>query len=325
MKKIISLLTCLVLIFTMSLGLVSCADNNESAIDPNAQNYEKALVMLANGDYPGAQEAFEKLGDYRDSKDYLAKFYYMPTSFEYDLIGKKGAEDVLYNNINLPSRQFIMRSDAQAIYEYEYDGNGNVIKQTVKKNGAEGHEVSVYEYTYDENNRRVKAEFTFYGVASGFNTFTYDEKGNLIRQTQEDSQGLLALEYVMSYDEKGNRTRIETIFGDESEVTNISYQFDENGRAVKETSTYSDGSSEVWDYTYDEKGNRTSAVFTDYNGDKCRYDYTYDEHGNVVKEEYTGTDGVKEYVAMEYALMYLPCGVTEGTEAFFTDLWASRL
>ena len=324
MKKHISLFICFVLMFTMSLGLVSCSNKDESGDDLNAQNYEKALVMLANGDYTGAKEAFEKLGDYRDSKEYLSKFYYMPTSFEYELIDKKGKDYVSYNNIGLPQTQAIMRPDAQAIYNYFYDEKGNIIQQHVTINGEEVQEVYIYEYIYNDAGQRVRAEFEFHGGITGFQTFTYDENGNLIKRNYEDSTGLV-YEYLSEYNEKGQRTRFEIVFNGASDVRTTSYEYDENGMTVKETTSYQDGFVEIWDYTYDENGNRISAYLTDSDGDHCRYDYTYDEHGNTIKEEYVGYSGTKQYVKTEYELMYLPCGVTAGTELFFVEVWAERL
>ncbi len=324
MKKHISLFICFVLMFTMSLGLVSCSNKDESGSDLNAQNYEKALVMLANGDYPGAKEAFEKLGDYRDSEEYLAKFYYMPTSFEYDLIGKKGKDGVSYNNIGLPQSQAIVRPDAQAIYNYFYDENGNITKQHATLNGAEAQDVYLYEYFYNADGLRVRAEFEYPGAITGFQTFTYDENGNLVKRNYEDSTGLV-YEYLSEYNEKGQQTRFEIVFNGASDVRTTSYEYDKNGMTVKETTSYQDGFVEIWDYTYDENGNCISAYLTDSDGDHVRYDYTYDEHGNTVKEEYVGYDGIKQYVIIEYKLLYLPCGVTKGTEFFFVELWAGRL
>ena len=325
MKKLVSLFVCFTLILSMSLGIVSCTTNDGQIPDANAENYEKALVMLANGDYTGAKEKFEKLGDYRDSKEYLAKFYYMPLSFDYELIGKKGKDEVSYNSYNLPKIQSVMRPDAQAIYEYVYDENGNIQKQLVKKNSEEGYEFSSYEYTYNANGQRIKAEFVLHGGATGFHTFTYDENGNLIKQTYEDSHGN-AYTYIMSYDDKGYRTRLDTVFLVESEVINISYQFDDNGRVIKEATTYPDDTVEYVDYTYDAKGNKLSEVFTDNEGVQYgRYDYTYDENGNTIKEEYTHANGDKEYVIIEYELMYVPSGITHGTEIFLTEVWGTRL
>ena len=324
MKKIVSLLTCLILIFTMSQGLVSCTQNDATGPDHNAQNYEKALVCLANGEYEAAKEIFEKLGDYRDSAEYLSKFYYMPANFVYDLIGKKGSDEVSYDDRNLPKSQAIMRPDAQAIYNYIYDENGNMIKQVVTMNTDDGHVVSIYEYTYDAKNQRIRAEFEMYNGVTGYHAFTYDEDGNLIKQAYEDSQGN-SYECFMSYDEKGNKIRSENVSGGVSEVINISYQFDDKGRAIKETWTYPGDFGESSDYTYDANGNKLSEVFTAWDGDQCRYDYTYDENGNVLKEEFTGYDGIKEHVIIEYELKYIPCGITVGTEAFFVEIWAGRL
>ena len=55
----------LILLLVLSLALTGCAPNNSG-------KFESALKLFANGDYPEAAEAFEKLGDYSTAPTYAA-------------------------------------------------------------------------------------------------------------------------------------------------------------------------------------------------------------------------------------------------------------
>lgn len=290
--------------------------------DTKAVEYEKALTLLANCDYEGAKEAFEKLGDYRDAKEYLSKFYYMPISFEYDLVDKKGTNDVAYNSKNLPISETTIRPDVQAVSKFAYDDNGNIIEQTVVKNTAGEPEIYRYVYTYDEKGYLLTANYTGHDGYVASYTFFYDDKGNNVKQIYEDEYS--TYEYLMTYDENGNMLSQTLLYGGEVETMNIVITYNDNGMIIREVCTYDDGSQESLDYAYDEDGKCVRIVFTDANGENV-YDYTYDEHGNVIKEIYTSFDGSVQYVNTKYELVYIPYGITGGTDYFFRGLWAERL
>ena len=272
MKKVISVILCMMLISTTCLAVSSCDIKQGNTPDPKAAEYENALVLLANCDYVGAKAAFEALGHYKDAKEYLSKFYYMPISFEYDLIDKKGTNDVAYNSLNLPISETTIRSDVQAVSKFVYDDKGNIIEQITIKNTEADPEISRYVYTYDIDGYLASANYTGYDGYVAAYTFWYDDKGNNTKQIYVDGYG--TYEYLMTYDENGNCAR---------------------------------------------------EVFTDADGEQSAYDYTYDEHGNVVKEVFTDSDGNVQYVNTKYELLYIPCGITDGTDYFFRGLWKDRL
>lgn len=324
MKKSISLILCAVMIFAVCASFGACFRQQEpSAPDLKASEYEEALVLLANCDYAGAKAAFEKLGDYRDAKEYLSKFYYMPTSFEYDLYDKKGTNIIGYNGLNLPVKEITMRADVQAIYDLVYDDQGNMIEQILIMNTDTEHQISTYKYSYDEAGRRVSANYLSYdGIAVSYN-YEYDEKGNNVKMTYEDSSG--KIEYSMTYDENGRVVRNEMTNSEGTVILNISYVADEQKRTVKEIWAYDGFGEEYIDYTYDAKGNVVKKMFTELDGDQYTYEYTYDENGSLIHELLTDKDGGQQYVKIEYQLLYIPTGITQGTEMFFIDFWGDRL
>lgn len=322
MRKIIFKLFCLVLSLLTCASFASCTQTSTDVRDPKANGYEKALTLLANCDYEGAKAAFEQLGDYRDAQEYLSKFHYMPISFEYDLIDKKGTNDVAYNSKNLPISETTMRSDVQAVSKFAYDDNGNIIEQTMVKNTAGAPEIYRYVYTYDENGHLLTANYTAHDGYVASYTYLYDEKGNNTKQIYVDAYS--TYEYLMTYDENGNMLSQVLLYDGEVESMNIVATYSDNGMLVREVCTYYDGSQESLDYNYDASGKCTKVVFTDANGENI-YDYTYDEYGNVIKEVYTSFDGTVQYVNTKYELVYIPYGITEGTDYFFRGLWSERL
>ena len=324
MKKIVSLILSVLLLFATCVSLGSCSlQGGPVTPDTKAVEYENALVLLANCDYEGAKAAFEKLGDYRDAKEYLSKFYYMPTSFEYDLYDKKGTNTIGYNGLNLPVRETTMRAEAQAICDLVYDDNGNVIEQILIVNTDTGYQISTYKYSYDEEGRRLSANYLSHdGVAVSYN-YEYDEKGNNVKIKYQDPSRII--EYTMSYDEQGREIREEIVNNGELVILNTSYVTDEQGRIVKKIWAYEGYGEEYFDYTYDEKGNLVKYVFTEYDGKTQTYDYTYDENGSLIHELFTDAEGGQQYVKIEYQLLYIPTGITQGTELFFIDFWGDRL
>ena len=285
--------------------------------------YEEALSLLANGDYEGARTAFEEVKYYKDSRTYLSKFHYMPISFEYDLIGKKGTNYVAYNGLNLPTGEITMRPEAQAINHFEYDEYGNVIKQTLVVNTDGEPEISYIEYTYDSYGKLIAAYSNYADGSEIYYAFEYDEKGNIIKETRE-AEGY-EYESNVTYDEHGNAVKMETVTNGVTEIFLKVITYDENGRISKENLTYPDGSEDSVDYVYNEDGNCIKQIYTDPEGAISTRDYTYDEHGNVVEEVVTDADGNVQYVKTEYELMYIPYGITDGTESFFYGYWGDRL
>jgi hypothetical protein len=224
--------------------------------------------------------------------------------------------------MNLPSAETTKRDDVDAAASFEYEENGNIIKQIMTNYTAET--VDFFDYIYDSNGKRIRANYTGADGYLLYYTFVYDNEGRLISQKYEEENGY-KYDYNLTYDENGNIIREEYVINGESVIYNIDCIIDEKGRLVKEVCTYPDDSQESMEYTYNEKGYLIKEVYKMYDGNQTVYDFTYDEHGNVIKEVFTNVDGTTNYVKTEYKLMYIPTGITEGTYAFFVDFWGDRL
>ena len=67
-KQYEKILIALLLIFALALPLVSC----------DSSKYKNAIELISSGNYEEAYVLFKELGDYKDSEEYLSRFWYMP-------------------------------------------------------------------------------------------------------------------------------------------------------------------------------------------------------------------------------------------------------
>ena len=336
MKKIISLVLCVVLLSAICLSSVSCnlsafykpeettpevttptQNNQEQPVqDQNALDYNQALALLEKGDYEGALALFEKLDGYKDSAEYLSKFYYMPIHFELKLTGKTGSIDVVYNSNNLPEKDMITRNETDKyVCDFVYDENGNILKQIMNKDGG----VSTYEFIYGSAHGFPDIAInTPHNGPQATHEFTRNEQGQLIREVYT-SEGVVAYDYNPFYDEKGNVIREEYRESDPPHIIHISYEYNENDQVIKKIRDFGSGYI-IFEYTYDEQGNVTKEVYTYNDGHQIIYEYTYDEFGNRTKVVRT-EDGEVQFVETDYKLLYLPLDFPTGSKYFFGQYW----
>ena len=330
MKKI-----SLILIVAMCLTLASCVTDKQtttttptttttqSTVDLKEKDYMSALSLLENGKYEESKALFEKLGDYKDSAEYLSKFYYLPAMIYNDIIGKGGSYEYFFNDKNLISKYVAHREGVEGYCEFFYYDDGNIKQQAAIINGVK----HTFDYTFNANGQRETAVYEIDGVVVYSHTFTYDENKRLHIYRVDDIDGNLLQQITYSYDEKGSIVVQEFIF-DEPEYNytlNIEYIYNDEGLLVREISHYEDGSQESIDYTWDTNGNMIQKVLTYSDGAQDVYEFTYDEHGNAVKETLTNSEGVVQYVEYEYVLLYLPIGLTNATRIFFTEFFEELL
>lgn len=199
--------------------------------------------------------------------------------------------------------------DGQAV-TYEYDTESNLIK-LIYPDGTQ------VEYTYDLSNRlETVTDF------SGITTFEYDERSNLLTKKtlpngvtteyQHDQarkishvihkkgDGSLLEEFRYTFDENGNRTKIEKISPEGD--SHVAYIYDELNRVIK--ADYSDGFFEG--FSYDGAGNRLSKTTPQ---DKTLYEYDdenrlrkagnttyiYDAAGNLIEKSSPARKAVYKY------------------------------
>jgi YD repeat-containing protein len=321
-NKILTKLIAFITVATLSLSVLTACTlpTNKADDDAKAAKHVDALELLADGKYEDSLAIFETLGDYKDAKEHLANFYYMPVKVTFDLVGKSGWIEVLRNEDQLPVLEVSHREDVNRTLEFAYDEEGRILKQTLTENGI----VSYFEYTYGENGKQATANYYSETGERYLYVFVYDEEGRDFKWVFTTYDGNLE-EYNYTYNEKGDKVVEEYLTNGEGYALYIDIEYDENGNKVKETCTYPDGSSDTIDYFYDEDGRMIKHVYHYRGVEDHVYDYTYDENDNLIKKTHTAPDGTVEYLEIEYVLVYVPGGLNEQTKKYLEDYWTSAL
>lgn len=322
MKRIISLMLCIILAAGAALSFTSCKSND----------YKKACELLEAGEFEQAKAIFEALGDYKDSKDYLGGFHYIVTLLHAESEDGTARMELTLNESSLPSLVKWYMTEELGSTEYFYDEKLNIVKLIeIDEEGVQ----TVSEYTYDENNVLTKETKLYYNGSHSVYEYTYDENGNCTLETLSGSSGItstisysynaegrlikkisaltedfkIITEYA--YDEKGNEIVKSFTTADGSQYANR-YEYDENGNLIKVVYGSSSGEETVTNFTYDEKGNKLSEFSG--SGDTLDiFNYTYDAYGNLITRTHTAPDGVWENLRFEYALVYIPIELPQDT------------
>ena len=198
-----------------------------------------------------------------------------------------------------------------------YDAEGRLLMST---GGFAGNEYESFESrSYDELGRPVKEVRGSRNKETGepgvqtVTTWEYDRWGNLAKETVDEGEG--STETTYTYDDRGALVRKWQ--GD----SGYEYVYDEAGKLIRVTYSLWDGITFIKEYAYDEGGHlllereldpegveRASTAYT-WEGDLCASvlsaigsyeaatDYTYDASGNLSRKEenYSGMTAVTTY------------------------------
>lgn len=167
-------------------------------------DYQDAIALLEDQeDHPAAREAFEALGDYKDSKTYFEGFRWLRVS----LVGEKGETPIFYdeNGERLPGEdeiptvsvfsadkrtETIKAADTgEVLCVQEYDQYGNI----TRRQNTGSSEVSTFAYELDGNGRPIQRTETcthYYSSDRSSisyitnNAYEYDSKGQISKRTE---------------------------------------------------------------------------------------------------------------------------------------------
>ncbi len=110
--------------------------------------------------------------------------------------------------------------------------------------------------------------------------YTYDAKGNMLRQAMTYNDDFAAYDYT--YDANNRIVKAEYLDGNVVKAVH-EYGYDENGLLIRES--YAENGVIYYDYanSYDANGNLIKSVFETTDGDYV-YDYVYNTDGQLVNE-----------------------------------------
>ena len=238
---------------------------------------------------------------------------------EYDseLTGKaiKNHTDV---SDGLPVRWTEYADEGVFVTVREYD-NGNLVRWVKTDSEGEVDSMADIEYYPDGTHKRVVASYFsrnfFGGITETKRVTEYDSSGNLIKTTHEDADGTLSVSMndvesgrdvttiteadgsvrLIENDANGNKAK-ETQTYVNGDVVVTEY-FDEGRR---ETTTYANGSIEVFDIDieYFDGGSKETTTYA--NGSVEVLDVENDDQGRNVKETRMYADGRIEVVEIAY-------------------------
>lgn len=223
-------------------------DSDVTPSSPEEEKYNEALALLESAEYAAAKKLFKELGDYKDAKVYLTRFHNVTTSVSED----EKHLVITYSDKNLPVESTYFDGKYSGKYTYSYDDNGKILKGSGI--GSDGSIESI--------------------------TYTYDQRGDLIRVVFASSNGYNSTEdYTYYYD--GNNNLIKKVYVDSEYNRYISdYTYNENGNLIKEIYTSHDGYVSTRNYIYNTNGKLSEITFIDEMNASTSF---YDESGNLVK------------------------------------------
>lgn len=242
----------------------------------------------------------KELGDYKDSKEYLARFVIFTdkllniTKVETDSFGQK--DESVYKTFSynesgtcIEELQESFKRLGCGIYPHEdffkieYDANGVITGALIYDRIYQQHTKleNKVKFEYDTNGNIIKANFQNYSGKSWTNEFSYDDKNHLIEANivaYLDSVGFLDDGYY------------------------IKYEYNSHGNVIKETKTkkYLD-SDYIIEYAYNENGllsKKFSSTATEV--------YFYDEDNRISHVEVYDANNVMTYtLKYNYGVYYI--------------------
>lgn len=300
----------LLLIGAMLMSLCSC----------DKREYKTALKLIDQGEYEEAYEILTSLGDYKDARDYLDRFCYVPVRATLESGAADCYVDIILQKNNQPLRFIAYRDDAiRHQLSYAYDAEGKLLQQN-DANGT-GYNNYVTRYTYDQNgNCSQTALLDANGKTVTLTQNTYDKAGKLMESTLV-SYGVEAGRYIYMYDVKGRLTKCIWHAGGMDTVTE--YVYDDGGMLIRETTTTPNGSVKSITYVRDEKGAPQRVVFYEsgYSDALMTCTLTLDENGNVIRIQTESPYEASLTYEFTYAFVYAPYGLNPGVREQLTQLY----
>lgn len=240
--------------------------------------YRRAAALLEAEQYDSAIAAFEALGDYEDSRE---RVVYAENARDYaSALALLEAEEY-----EQAYTVFAQLGDFRDAGEYlnRFRIENVKLAQRYGKDGVEG-----YTLTYEYKNGVLWKETC---------TFTADANSSFYGHKMDPAdiplgESTASYTAVYSVSAEGRRKKVNVFNSNKNLIETRVYEYDENGNLVKESrdSKTSDSNDATFTYKYDENGNMIQKLWYDnlsWSGTPYyRYTWEYDSHNEIIRYYY---------------------------------------
>ena len=262
---------------------------------------------------------FISFGDYKDSKNILARFSVQPNlltsitnlqvdnlgntketdykSYEYDRMGNviSDSDHPVLDKLLITLNRF----DVSGSLEYEYDGDDIISIKVSHGYGAAKTLYATITPEYDANGNATKATIKM-NTDTYISTYTYDSENRIISAKSYQIDRLHnkshSCDYTYQYDNKGNLVKSSMLLDHTNNVEDyelqIAYFYDADDRLVKEEQkmNYADDNfrkdyTTVCEYEYDNNGYLIKLTKNDTLGSFTEFIYTNDASGRPISAQ----------------------------------------
>ena len=232
------------------------------------------------------EECLEKLGDYKESKDYLSRMYSVDDVLLYTktvYTDAFGAEQSMGNCVNAYTRdgKLSMKSSSAGLFSY-------------LTNNSYGR----HTYFYDEDGNVQKIEFRSSPDSDLSAVIDYAYKDGKVQTVRFQSSGGDSRTIEYEYDAEGRIAKIKGVFSNygNSDPKDMIFEYNDKGQLVREYFITENNYRVMYTYEYDSDGNLTykeeaKQNLTPYGGGELKFGaectgwkYTYDEKGRIATE-----------------------------------------
>lgn len=204
---------------------------------------------------------------------------------------------------NIKATYYKSDMSVQAIFDYDYDSNGNLTE--MRHSDYMGMLKSKEVFAYDRQGNKVKeVRYDSNGKTISNEAYSYDLKGNKVEEINYNLNGEMARKFTYLYDDNENLKEIieNKLDGEFIVIWRCSYKYDNHNNIIEELSFQNELPSESHKCKYELNGNvfkesiyydesgRVSwsqECITDKNGryikDANNSTYEYDDKGNLIE------------------------------------------
>lgn len=273
-------------------------DNELECMEQFDENRNRIKYIRFKGNKITNNQFFEKQGENR--------LFIME---DFDDNGVLKFKRIFYYDSNSPFKKEIYNAQNQLTYRewYEYDRNGNIIKQI---NGLNEKQVT-YEYEYnDKNQKTLKKKYNHKGILLKTQKWEFDKNNNKISYKKYNNKGHLIYYHKIEYNSKNKKKKSYLFEAPINENYTRQTDFDKDAKIFKEIFSlmevfnYDSNHqkinqeldlcffSEIKYYEYDSNWNRILKVQLIYRSDFStkgltewfKEEWKYDDKNNVIFE-----------------------------------------